>query len=262
MAYTTLFSLFAALTIGFTVFSAVLGSDAALRDEALDQVDMWVPGLIDTGSGGSIDPEELVLSSGVSWTSVIAVIVLLWTATTFMGALRVAVRSMFDLPDDGPNIVVARLLQLAGYVLLLAGVLVAAGVGVAVSTAAPWLLDQVGLGGASRVVVRTLGYLVGVVVDAAVVAGVVRYVAGVRIAWRQLATIAVTVGATTGLLRWVGSSVVVESAGRNALLAGFATLVSVLVMVNLVARVLLLTCAWVAEGNGDRVDAEPADQDG
>lgn len=256
MAYTTLFSLFAALTIGFTAFSTVLGGDPTLRDEALAQVDTWVPGLIDSGSGGVIDPEQLVLTKAFSWTSVTAVVVLLWTATSFIGALRVAVRTMFDLPDEGPNFLVKRLLQLVGYVLLLAGVLVAAVVGLVVSTAAPWLLDQVGMGGASRYVVRTLGLLAGVVVDAAVVAGVVRYVAGVRIPWRELLTVAVTVGLATGLLRWAGSSLIVESAGRNALLAGFATLVSVLLLVNIVARVLLLACAWAAERNGDRADVE------
>lgn len=254
MAYTALFSLFAALTIGFTVFSTVLGGNAALRDEALAQVEQWVPGLIDTGSGGLITPEQLVLSGGLSLTSVVAVVVLLWSATGVMGALRVAVRSMFDLPDDDINPVVARLLQLAGFVLLLAGMLVAAAVGVAVGAAAPWLLDTIGLGGASRVAVRGLGLLVGVVVDALVVAGVVRWVAGVRVPRRELLTIALVVGATTGLLRWAGSSLVMGSAAQNALLAGFAVLVSVLVLVNVVARVLLLACAWAAEANGAGVD--------
>ncbi|RPF22489.1 YihY/virulence factor BrkB family protein [Myceligenerans xiligouense] len=254
MAYTALFSLFAALTIGYTAFSAVLGGDMELRYEVLVQVDRWVPGLIDTGSGGVVQPEELMLTSGISLTSVAAVIVLLWSATTFMGALRVAVRTMFDLTDDGPNLLVARLLQLAGFLLLLVGVLVGAVVGVAVSTAAPWLMDQLGLGGASRGVVRGLGLVAGVVVDAAVVAGVIRYVAGVRIPRRELLTTAVAVGVATGLLRWAGSSLVVELATRNALLAGFAVLVSVLILVNLVARVLLLSCAWAAERNGDRAD--------
>ncbi|GAB3161497.1 YihY/virulence factor BrkB family protein [Myceligenerans halotolerans] len=256
MAYTALFSLFAALTIGYTAFSAVLGGDEDLQAEVLAQVDQWVPGLIDTGSGGVIEPEDLLLTSAFSLTSVIAVVVLLWSATGFMGALRVAVRSMFDLSDDGPNAVVARLLQLGGFLLLLAGVLVAAAVGVAVSTAAPWLLDLIGLGGASRAVVQVLGLVAGVVVDAAVVAGVIRYVAGVRIPRRELVTAALAVGVTTGLLRWAGSSVIVASASRNALLAGFAVLVSVLILVNLVARVLLLACAWAAEANGDRVDGE------
>lgn len=254
MAYTALFSLFAALTIGYTAFSAVLGRDAELQEAALAQVDQWVPGLIDTGSGGVIQPDDLLLTSAFNLTSVIAAVVLLWTATRFMGALRVAVRSMFDLADDGPNVVVARLLQLGGFLLLLAGVLVGAAVGVAVSTAAPWLLDLIGLGGASRVVVQTLGPVAGVVVDAAVVAGVIRYVAGVRIPRRELVTTALAVGVATGLLRWAGSSLIVELASRNALLAGFAVLASVLILVNLVARVLLLSCAWAAEANGVRTD--------
>ncbi|MBE1877096.1 YihY/virulence factor BrkB family protein [Myceligenerans sp. TRM 65318] len=254
MAYTSLFSLFAALTIGYTTFSAVLGRDAELQDAVLDQVDQWVPGLIDTGSGGMIQPDDLMLANAFNLTSVVAAVVLLWSATRFMGALRVAVRSMFDLPDDGPNVVVARLLQLVGFLLLLAGVLVAAAVGVVVSTAAPWLLDLIGLGGASRAVVQVLGIVAGVVVDAAVVAGVIRYVAGVRIPRRELVTAALAVGVATGLLRWAGSSLVVELASRNALLAGFAVLAAVLILVNLVARALLLSCAWAAEANGARAD--------
>ncbi|GAB4083969.1 hypothetical protein GCM10028784_05990 [Myceligenerans cantabricum] len=249
MAYTALFSLFAALTIGYSAFSAVLGGDAELQEEVVAQVDEWAPGLLDTGSGGVIAPEDLLLSSALSLTSVIAVLVLLWSATGFMGALRIAVRTMFDLPDDGPNVVVARLLQLVGFLLLLVGVLVGAAVGLAVSTAAPWFMDLIGLGGASRVVVRVLGILAGVAVDAAVVAGVVRYVAGVKVPRHQLLMVALTVGLATGLLRWAGSSVIAESASRNALLAGFAVLVSVLILVNLVARVLLLACAWVAESD-------------
>ncbi|GAA1853085.1 YihY/virulence factor BrkB family protein [Myceligenerans crystallogenes] len=261
MAYTALFSLFAALTIGFTVFSGVLGRDAELSEQALAQVEEWVPGLVDTGSGGLVRPEQLMLSGGFSLTSVVAVLVLLWSATAVMGALRVSVRTMFDLPVDRTSPVVEKLLQLAGFVLLLAGVLVAAATGVLVSTAAPWVLDQFGMAGASRVVVRVLGLVASVVVDAVVVALVIRFVAGVRLPARELYVAAAVVGVTTGLLRWAGSSLVVGSAAQNALLAGFAVLVSVLVLVNVVARVLLLASAWAAEANGrqhDHVEAPAA----
>ena len=44
IAYAALFSVFAALTIGFTAFMAVLGDNERLRDEVLDAVDDGVAG--------------------------------------------------------------------------------------------------------------------------------------------------------------------------------------------------------------------------
>ena len=48
IAYATLFSVFAALTIGYTIFMAVLGDNERLRAQMLDAIDSALPGLIDT----------------------------------------------------------------------------------------------------------------------------------------------------------------------------------------------------------------------
>src|SRR4051794_30138216 len=66
IAYAALFSVFAALTIGYTVFMAVLGSNDKLRQSVLDAIDDNLPGLIDTGTNeGMIDPSSLTLSGGL-----------------------------------------------------------------------------------------------------------------------------------------------------------------------------------------------------
>src|SRR6478735_3107488 len=49
IAYAALFSVFAALTIGYTIFMAVLGGNDELRQKVLDSVNASLPGLIDTG---------------------------------------------------------------------------------------------------------------------------------------------------------------------------------------------------------------------
>ena len=49
IAYSALFSVFAALALGWTIFVAVLGDDAALRQDVLATVDATLPGLVDTG---------------------------------------------------------------------------------------------------------------------------------------------------------------------------------------------------------------------
>lgn len=248
MAYAALFSLFAALAIGYTVFVRVLGGDAGLRDAVLAQVDTWVPGLVDTGHGGVLSPSDLVLSTGLSWTSVVAALVLLWSATGFMGALRSSVRAMFGEVENAGNLVTERLRQLLGFVLLGAGVLVTAAASVAVSAAVPWVLESLGLdGGAVSFAVRAGGVVVTLLLDAAVVAAVVRWVGGARPARRDLVIGSLAVGVVAGALRYLGTEVVTGAASRNALLASFAVVVTVLILVNLLARVLLMACAWMAD---------------
>lgn len=247
MAYAALFSLFAALAIGWTILVRVLGGDAALRDAVLTEVDTWLPGLVDTGGGGVLAPSDLVLSTGLSWTSVVAALVLLWSATGFMGALRSSVRAMFGETDGAGNLVTERLRQLLGFVLLGVGVLVTAASSVAVAAAVPWVLESLGLdGGVVSFAVRAGGALVTLLLDAAVVAAVVRWVGGVRPARRDLVGGALVVGVLAGGLRYLGTELVTEAASRNALLASFAVVVTILVLVNLLARVLLLTCAWMS----------------
>ncbi|WP_454853116.1 YihY/virulence factor BrkB family protein [Promicromonospora soli] len=247
MAYAALFSLFAALAIGYTLFVRVLGADADLRDAVLAQVDTWVPGLVDTGDGGVLSPSDLVLSTGLSWTSVVAAVVLLWSATGFMGALRTSVRAMFGETESAGNLVTTRLRQLLGFVLLGVGVLVTAAASVGVSAAVPWLLESVGLGSGAGWAVRGVGLFLTVLLDAAVVAAVIRYVAGVRPVRRDLLLGALGVGVVAGALRYLGTEVIMATAARNALLASFAVVVALLVLVNLLARVLLLACAWMSD---------------
>lgn len=252
MAYAALFSLFAALTIGYTLFVRVLGGNVELRDAVLSQVDTWIPGLVDTGSGGVLSPSDLVLSTGLSWTSVVAAAVLLWSATNFMGALRTSVRAMFGETENGGNPVTERLRQLLGFVLLGVGVLVTAAASVAVSAAVPWVLESLGLdGGAVSFAVRAGGALVTLALDAAVVAAVVRWVGGVHVPLRDLLAGSLAVGVVAGALRYLGTEVVTTAAARNALLASFAVVVTILVLVNLLARILLLATAWMSLADPD-----------
>lgn len=247
MAYAALFSLFAALTISYTLFVRVLGGNLELQKAVLIQVDTWVPGLVDTGAGGVLSPSDLVLSAGLSWTSVVAGLVLLWSATNFMGALRTSVRAMFGEAEGARNPLTERLRQLLGFALLGAGVLVTAAASVAVSTAVPWLLELVGLGEGFGWVVRGIGLALTVLLDTLLVAAVIRFVGGVHPARHDLLIGALVVGVVAGGLRLLGTELIAGIASRNALLASFAVAVTVLLLVNLLARVLLLASAWMSD---------------
>ena len=260
MAYAALFSLFAALAISYTVFVRMLGTDTELRDAVMAQIDTWVPGLVDNGSGGVLSPSDLELSTAVSWTSLVATLVLLWSATRFMSALRASVRAMFGKSDDAVNPVIARLRALLGFALLGIGVLFTAAASVAVSTAVPWLLELVGLGEGVGGMVRGIGLVLTVLLDTALAAVVVRFVGGVRPARRDLLLGSLAVGIVAGGLRLLGTEVIAGIASRNALLASFAVVITLLLLVNLLARVLLLSCAWMAEAKPHQ-DPEPIDTD-
>src|SRR5450830_356166 len=222
IAYSALFSVFAGLTIGYTVFMAVLGNNALLRHDVLATVSTSMPGLIDTGDGkGLLKPADLVLSATLNVAGAIAIVVLLLSATACMAALRTAVRAMFDEHGPGGNAVTGRLRELAGFAGVALAVFVSTVLSIAVTAAAGWLLGLVGLSDGSGLVVRVLGIAVAFVVDAATFA--------------------------LGAVRVLGTSVVAGSAGRNALLASFAVLVTLLVWINLIARIVLLAAAWTAD---------------
>lgn len=248
IAYSALFSLFAALTIGYTIFVRVLGGRRKLLDATLAEIDQVVPGLVAVdGSSGVIKPEQLLLDSGLSVTSVVAAVVLLFSAVTFMYHLRGAVRTMFGVTDVGQNALLARARALLGFVLLATSIVVSAVSGIAVTTLGNRVMSAIGLSGGPALLVTGAGLVVSLVLDALVVVVVVTLLAGLRVRRRDLVVGSVTAAAGFGVLRYLGSSFVVESASRNALLASFAVLVTLLLLVNFTARVLLLVCAWMAD---------------
>src|SRR5450830_1142652 len=248
IAYAALFSVFAALTIAYTAFVALLGHDTALRADVLRTVSASLPGLVDSGSGdGLVKPADLVLGAGLDIAGVVAVVVLLLSATSALAALRTAVRAMFDERGPGGNAVTGKLRELAGLLGMALAVLVSAVPGTADTAAAGWLLRLLGLGAGVGVVSSALGFLVALAVDAATFVLVVRVLAGIHPPWRDLRQGALICGVGIGVVRLLGTSVVAGSARQNALLASFAAVVTLLVWMNLIARIVLLAAAWTAD---------------
>lgn len=261
IAYAALFSVFAGLTIGYTVFMAVLGGNEDLRQSVLDAIDANLPGLIDTGgdSTGLIDPASLEFSRGLGIAGVIAFVVLLMSAISAMAALRTAVRAMFgEGPAGTDNAVVAKLRQLGGFVGLGLAILLSAALSIGTTTAADWLLGLLDLDGSvvGGWSVRVLGILVAFVVDAATFCLIVTLLSGLRPSWRDLRGGAVIAGIGLGVVRVLGTSVVAGSASANPILASFAVIVTLLVWMNLIARIVLLAAAWTADPEPEESETE------
>ena len=248
IAYAALFSVFAALTIGYTVFMSVLGGDDQLRETVLESVDTSLPGLIKTGdgSGGMIDPDDLVLDKGLTVTGIVAVAVLLFSAIAAMAALRTAIRAMFAA-EGGGNAVLGKARELGGFVGMALAVLLSALVTTGVASTATWILDSLGWGSSATVVLRALAILVTFVIDAAIFLLLVRVLADQAPPWRELRRGAIIAGVGIGVVRLLGTEVVAASVSRNPLFGSVAVIVTLLVWINLIARIVLLAAAWTAD---------------
>ncbi len=262
IAFTALFSLFAGLALGWTVAMAVLGGDPELRDSLVRTVSRALPGLIDTGDGtGLISPADLRLSPGLSLSGAVSVVVLVLTATSALGAMRTAVRAMFAAPTSGVNALAAKGRQLAGAVGMALVVLLAALLSTATGAVASWVLDGLGWSGGTGLALTVLGRVVAFVVDALTFVLLVVVLAGQHPPRRDLLGGALLAATGIGIVRFLGASVVAGSADRNPLLASFAVLVTLLVWINLIARIVLLAAAWTADPPRDQsqVPAAPGD---
>ncbi|MCL2454868.1 MAG: YihY/virulence factor BrkB family protein [Micrococcales bacterium] len=244
IAYTALFSVFAALTLGFAVLMAVLGNDEHLRDRVVDALAAMLPGLIDTGGGvGVVSPASLRLSVGFTVAGVVAVVMMVWTALRAVGALQAGVRTMFGLLPN-KNVLVSKLRQLG----VLAGfglVVVAAAL---TSLVAVWAWDWLRLRHWTGVSgPHAAGVVAALFVDAVTFVLIVRVLAGARPPRRDLLWGALLAALGLGVLRVLGTSVVERAAYADPLLASFAAVVLLLLWVNMMARVTLYAAAWTAD---------------
>lgn len=248
IAFSALFSVFAAVAIGYTALIAVIGSNDRLRDQVLQAADDALPGLIDTGDGGGLlRPQDLVTSTSLSVTGLIALVVLVFSAVSAISALGSGVRAVSGW-QAGANPVLGKLGELAGLASLLLSILLAAVVHLGVSAVGGWLLDLVGWSATpvSQAVLRVVALLLVFAVDTVTVLLILTVVSGTGIPWRSALSGAVVGAVGIGVLRQLGTAAVAGSVS-NALLVPFAALVTLLLWVNLMTQVVLAAAAWAGQ---------------
>lgn len=247
IAYSALFSIAAALTIAWTIFMSLLGSHEELRDQVITSVNTVLPNLLEDGSGqGLIDPSSLVLQSAFTPASIIAAGVLLWTAISMLSALGGSIRAMFGLAVMTENAIVGYVRALGGFVVMALGILFSSAFTIGAGTAGQALASWLGLGtGVVSWIIRIVTLLVSLGIDTLVVAFLVRVVAIVRVPRRDLVLGSLLAAALLTVIRFVGTSAV-GSVSHNRLLVSFAALATLLLWLNLSARILLMSCAFMA----------------
>ncbi len=249
MAYQSLFAVFAALWVAFSIAGLVVSSDTALRKTILDFLARIVPGLVDDGSGdGAIDPAVFDDGFAFSVSGLIAFVGLLFTALGWLATARGSVRTLFDLPPVATNAVLQKLIDLALGIAFGVLLLIAAGLTVIGTTATENLLGWLGVDIRSVIGVvlsRTVTLVVAVLVYSAVLAGLYRLLARVKVPARILRH-----GVTLGALGLAGLTVtgglLLGGAQNNPLIASFVVVAGLLIYYNLASQVILIAAAWMA----------------
>jgi membrane protein len=254
LTYQALFALFSALWVGFSVAGFVVAGNEVVRDELITFIQSAVPGVIkdDTGAG-VVEPGALMNASVFGWTGTVALVGLLFSSIRLFGSMRDSVRTVFRAPQPTTPLLrlVARDLVLA--LAFGATVLVSASLSLLSTTAVTWGLRLVGLStdsDASAALLRLVGLVLVFLFDTAVLVALFRVLAGLHIPTRRLLAGSALGGAGFVLITFVGGTLL-RAAGSNPLLASFAAIVGLLLVINLLCQVLLLAAGWIAVGMDD-----------
>ncbi len=261
VAYLAFFAVVPAMLLGFTVFGFVLRGQPDLFDRVVHGVSEALPGIVQDAAHphGLIDASRPPTPNALTITGAVSLVTLLLSGLGWLGALRESVRAVFGRPRLRGNPLVGKLRDLVvmttlGLAFLLSGVL-----STGVSSAAGWLLGQLGVAQGSVVgslLLRAAAALVVLALDVLLMLVVFRLLSGLRLPREDLLQGAVVGAVGLGVLK-LASGLLLASAARKPVLGAFAAIVGLLVLLNLISRVMLLAAAWAATTAEEHGRLEP-----
>ncbi|RLK49689.1 YihY/virulence factor BrkB family protein [Microbacterium telephonicum] len=254
VTYRALFSIFAGVLLGFSIAALWLSGNPDAWQSLLDAVNRAIPGLV--GEDGLIKTDAIEAPAGLSVAGVIAVIGLVGAAIGAIGSLRAAMHAIADKPTG----------DLAFYWVMLRNLAIAIGAAAALGASAViTALGTAGIGivggwfgiaGDDPLLAfggRALALLVTFALDTIAIALLFLLLSGVRGAGRDLWPGAVYGGIGLTVLQTL-SGLFVGGATSNPLLASFASLIALLLWVNLSVQVILLATSYIVENVEERAD--------
>ncbi len=258
VSYQSLFTIFAAIYVGFAAIGIWLGGDDQAVDQLIAIINLYIPYLI--SDGGLVTPgqvEAITSSSGsatLAITGAVALVVALWTAIGFVTYARRAVRDTFGLPFDRRSYVLLKTRDLVAAIAFGLSLLL----GWALVQVTVWALDvTLSLVGASpgsawsEIVVRALTLVVAFGINAVALAALVRYMTGTSLRWARIWPGSLLGGAAMAVLQ-VGAGLLLAYSPSNPLLATFAIFVGFLLWFRINGIVILVAAAWIAVATADR----------
>lgn len=254
VTYRALFSVFAGVLLGFSLAALWLAGNPEAWRAIIDAVQSVLPGLI--GKDGVIDPKDLQQPASLSIAGIISLVALIGAALGAIGSLRTAVRVIAGTVQDDILFIWVILRNLLLAVGIGLSFVLAAAVTFAGQLGVTWISGLLGLPADSPLVswsVPAISLVVVFALDTLLLIGVFRLLSGVHAAGRSLWS-----GALLGALGLVVlqqlSSLFVGGATSNPLLASFASLLALLIWLNLSTQVMLLACAYIVTAEEERTD--------
>lgn len=256
-AYVTLFSLFAVLTLLFSVLSWVLAGQSETRQAIINAISSSWPGLLTTNTQhGIVDPDHLFITFNFSLTSIIAVLVLLYAANRVMMSLKASVRQMFGIVIAPGNSVLDYLRDMFGFIIIAATLFFGISLSLALTKVGTWLFHIGGIDSqVSQFWLRVGAVTVAFLIDMILMIVVIRLVAGARPPLFDLLGGAGIGALGMGIMRMAGSVLVGNI--NNPILAGATAIVALMVIVNMLGRVILIAAAWTANPPAPPIDTVP-----
>ena len=235
LAYGLLFAFFAGVWIAVSVFGLIMVGNIDWQQMLIDAVREVIPGVADSFLTSSALG---AMSSALTWTGLATLAIFWWTVTGWMNSLRHAVRAMFDDCGDELNIVVARLRDTLAAIAIAILFILSTAAGTVSGGIVRRLLQWGGI-------LESTGFATGVLLNFALFMLLLRVVSHIK-AGRFTILGALLGSLTVSAMQLLGARLL-AGASRNPMLAPFAALIGVLIWFNLVAQVILLCAALIAE---------------
>ncbi len=245
VTYFAFLSIFPAVALAFTVFGVLLHGHPDWLAQITDYLDKTLPGFIkDDRHPKGLISLAIPSRNTLSITGAVSVIGLVLAGLGWLSALRGGLRTIFRATGDPGNPITSKLRDLGVMVLLGIGIVVSAAVTAVAGAVAGFVAQHIGLGGQGWVL-TVAGLVVGVLLDAALVAVMLRILSGVELPWHGIRNGALAGGIGLTLLKVFGSKLLAGTL-KNPLYGSIALVVGLLIWLNFIARIVLLSAAWAA----------------
>lgn len=253
ITYRSLFSVFAGVLLGFSFAAIWLSDNPAAWQSLVEAVDAAIPGLV--GEGGLVDVSDIQAPAGLTVAGIIALVALLGAAIGAIGSLRVAIRTLADRVHDDVFFVWVLLRNLLLAIAIGGGFVLSAGATFVGTSFIGAVLDWAGItqDDFATIATRSVSIVVVFLLDMAVVALAFVSLSGVR-ARPQALWSGAFIGAVGLTVLQQLSGLFVAGAGSNPLLTTFASLIALLLWLNLSAQVILLASTWIIVSEREHVD--------
>ncbi|KDA04814.1 ribonuclease BN [Microbacterium sp. CH12i] len=261
ITYRALFSVFAGLLLGFSIASIWLAGNDSAWDAIIKAVNSAVPGLL--GPDGVVkDPSSIEAPAGLSIAGIVSLVALVGAALGAIGSLRTAVRTIAGVVLDDMFWLWVMLRNLALAVGIAVSFIAAAAVTFLARIGIGFITDLFGLPSDSVGAVwgiRIASLLVVFALNTVLIFGIFRLLSGQRASAGAVWSGALLGGVGLLVLQEL-SSLFVGGATSNPLLASFASLLALLIWLNLSTQVILVACAYIITGAEEEQDRVLATQ--